>query len=144
MTGWGIPFKLIALTMAVVMTIVSVPGGLARAGLVETDQVITESAAGADRARVVSFLLREDVRDQMVRLGISPDEAVARVTALSDAEVQRIAGHLDRQPAGQFGPPEVLIIAAALTFLTLLILDLIGVTHIFPFIKKGKSQQSQN
>ena len=140
MRDWGTPFRLIALGLAVVMAIVSVPPGLAQAGLVETDQVIAERVAGTDRARVVSFLLREDVREQMVQLGIRPEEAVARVQALSDAELQRIAGRLDELPAGQFGPPEALIIAAALVFLLLLILDLAGVTHIFPFIKKDKAK----
>ena len=140
MRGWQTAFKLTALTMAVVMTIVSLPGGLAQAGLVETEQVVAESAASADRARVVSFLLREDVREQMIRLGVRPDEAIARVAALSDAELQRITGHLDTLPAGQFGPPEALIITAAVIFLILLILDIAGVTDIFPFIKKTKSR----
>ena len=140
MRGWQTAFKLTALTMAVVMTIVSLPGGLAQAGLVETEQVVAESAASADRARVVSFLLREDVREQMIRLGVRPDEAIARVAALSDAELQQITGHLDRLPAGQFGPPEALIITAAVIFLILLILDIAGVTDIFPFIKKTKSR----
>jgi uncharacterized protein DUF6627 len=138
MRGWQTAFKLTALTMAVVMTIVSLPGGLAQAGLVETEQVVAESAASADRARVVAFLLREDVREQMIRLGVRPDEAIARVAALSDAELQRITGHLDTLPAGQFGPPEALIITAAVIFLILLILDIAGVTDIFPFIKKTR------
>jgi hypothetical protein len=138
MRGWWSAFKLAALAMAVVMTIVSLPRGLAHAGLVETEQVIGESAASADRARVITFLLREDVREQMIRLGVRPDEAIARVAALSDAELQRIAGHLDTLPAGQFGPPEALIITAAVIFLILLILDIAGVTDIFPFIKKTK------
>ena len=140
MRGWRTAFKLTALTMAVVMTMVSLPGGLAQAGLVEAEQVVAESAASADRARVVTFLLREDVREQMIRLGVRPDEAIARVAALSDAELQRITGHLDRLPAGQFGPPEALIITAAVIFLILLILDIAGVTDIFPFIKKTKSR----
>ncbi len=140
MRGWQTAFKLTALTMAVVMTMVSLPGGLAQAGLVEAEQVVAASAASADRARVVTFLLREDVREQMIRLGVRPDEAIARVAALSDAELQRITGHLDRLPAGQFGPPEALIITAAVIFLILLILDIAGVTDIFPFIKKTKSR----
>lgn len=140
MRGWRTAFKLTALTMAAVMTLVSLPVGLAQAGLVETEQVVAESAASADRARVVAFLLREDVREQMIRLGVRPDEAVARVAALSDAELQRITGHLDTLPAGQFGPPEAVVIAAALIFLILLLLDIAGVTDIFPFIKKTKSR----
>lgn len=131
MTGWG-PLRLTALTMAVVVTLVSTPSGLALAGLVETEQVIAERAVRTDRARVVDFLLREDVRAQLVRLGVDADEAVARVAALSDAEVQQISGRLDTLPAGQF--LGVVLGVAVLIFLVLLLLDLFGVIDVFPFI----------
>jgi hypothetical protein len=73
------------------------------------------------------------VRQQMVALGVDPAEAMGRVASLSDAEVQQIAGHLDRLPAG--GDAVVAVIGAAvLIFLVLLVTDLLGLTHIFPFV----------
>jgi hypothetical protein len=132
MRGRGSRFKLTALTMAVVMTVVSTPSGLALAGLVETEQVIAEDAGRTGRARVIDFLIREDVQAQLVGLGVDPHEAVARVAALSDAEVQAISGHLDTLPAGQVHGP--IIAAAVVVFLVLLSLDLFGVTDVFPFI----------
>jgi hypothetical protein len=71
----------------------------------------------------------------MVGLGVDPAEAAQRVAGLSDAEVQQIAGHLDQLPAGQSAVGAILG-AALLIFLVLLITDLLGLTDVFPFVRK--------
>jgi hypothetical protein len=124
----------VALVLAVVMSVISMPLGTARAALVTTDQVIAESAGGTDRERVLAFLGRAEVREQIVALGVDPAEAAARVAALSDAQVGEIAGQLDRLPAGQ-GAVAAIIGAALIIFLVLLITDLLGLTNVFPFVK---------
>ena len=91
----------VALLVATAMLIVSMPLGAARAALVSTEQMLEGEAGAAERARVLGFLEREDVRAQMVTLGVDPDEAAARVAALSDDQVREIAGRLDQLPAGQ-------------------------------------------
>ncbi len=133
MTGIPKLRRFVALTLAVVMFVLTGPVGAARAALVSTEQVIGASAATADRDRVKAFLGRDDVRRQMVALGVDPMEAAARVQSLSDAEVHRIAGHLDQLPAGQDAIIAI-IGAAVFIFLVLLITDLLGLTHIFPFV----------
>jgi hypothetical protein len=122
-----------ALLLAVVMLVVSMPLGVARAALVTTEQMLEESSDAGDRARVQAFVSRADVREQMVALGVDPDEAAARVAALSDAQVREIATQLDHLPAGQSAIAAV-IGAAVFIFLVLLITDLLGLTHIFPFV----------
>jgi hypothetical protein len=130
--------RAIALMMAVVMLIDSLPLGVARAALVTTDQVIGEqqvgNAAQHERRKVEAFLQRQDVREQMVAFGVDPAEAQARVASLSDGEIRQIAGQIDRLPAGQ-GVIIALIGAAVFIFLVLLITDLLGLTHIFPFVR---------
>lgn len=130
-------FKSVAVMMAAVLLVVSVPAGLARAGLVATEDLIGESRPD-DRARVLEFLARDDVRAQMARLGVDPSEAAARVAALSDGEVARLAGVMDTVPAGQAHPAVIVIAVAAFVFLVLLVTDLLGLTDIFPFVKKTK------
>ena len=130
-------FKSVAVIMAAVLLGVSAPAGLARAGLVATEDIIGESRQD-DRARVLEFLARDDVRAQMVRLGVDPSEAAARVAALSDGEVARLAGVMDTVPAGQAHPAAIVIAVAAFVFLVLLITDLLGLTDIFPFVKKTR------
>jgi hypothetical protein len=124
-----------ALAMAIIVALVSLPTGLARAAMIPTDEVIGEQAASGERDRVEAFLLRDDVRAQMAALGVDGDEAALRVAGLSDAEVQQIAGYLDELPAGE-GAVGSIIGAAVLIFLVLLLTDLLGLTNVFPFVRR--------
>lgn len=128
--------RFIALPLAALMMVVTMPLGVAQAGLVGTDQVIAPSNAEADRERVAAFISREDVRGEMRKMGVDPDEAATRVAGLSDVEIQRIAAEIDRTPAGQ-GAVSAVVGAVVLIFLILLITDLLGLTDVFPFVKKS-------
>ncbi len=125
----------IAFPLAVFMTILSAPLGIAGAALVTTDSVIETVAADDARERVIAFMAREDVRQQLQAAGVAPDEATARVAGLSDAEVQQVAARIDELPAGQDAVGSI-IGALLLIFLVLLVTDLLGYTDVFPFIKK--------
>jgi hypothetical protein len=129
--------RAIALTMTLVLLIGSLPLGVAQAALIPTDRVMGDRAVGHaqhERGKVEAFLQRQDVRDQMVAFGVDPEEAKARVASLSDREISAIAGQIDRLPAGQ-GVLVALIGAAVFVFIVLLITDLLGLTHIFPFVR---------
>lgn len=128
-----IALPLIALMLAIVM-----PAGVARAALVGTDQIITRADIEADRARIAAFIARDDVRQEIERMGVSPIEASARVDGLSDSEVQTIAARMDSMPAGQ-GAFEAILGAVVLIFLVLLVTDLLGLTDVFPFVKGGRA-----
>jgi hypothetical protein len=125
----------VALLLAVVMLVVSMPVGAARAALVTTDQVLAQSDGAADRARVLAFLDRAEVREQIVAFGVDPAEAAARVATLSDAQVREIAGQLDQLPAGQSAIAAI-VGAILIIFLVLLVTDLLGLTDVFPFINR--------
>ena len=125
----------VALALAVVMFVLTGPIDAAHAALITTGQAIEAGAAEGERERVAAFLARADVREQMAALGVDPVEAVNRVAGLSDAEVRQIAGNLDQLPAGQSAVGAV-IGAALLIFLILLITDLLGLTNVFPFVRR--------
>jgi len=125
--------------MAVLMFAVSMPLGAARAALVSTDQVVEKSAIEADRMRIAAFVSREDVQRQLKAQGVDPDEALARIAALSDDEVSRIADRIDSLPAGQ-GVLETLLGIAVVVVIILLITDLLGVTDFFTFINSGQNR----
>ncbi len=127
--------KFVATAMAVLMVMNVAPIGLAQAKMVTTDQVLEHADPGSDRERVESFLLREGVQRQLVLLGINPEEAASRVASLSNGEIQQIAGRLDELPAGE-GGVGVVVGAILIIFLVLLITDLMGLTDVFPFVKK--------
>ncbi len=129
--------RAIAISMAIVMLVTSLPMNFARAAMVTTDQVVAQSELASDRERVMRFMAREDVRRQLLALGIDPDEAARRADTLSDDEVRQIAGKLDALPAGQ-SAVGILVGAILIVFLVLLITDLLGVTDVFPFVKKQR------
>lgn len=127
--------RVVALPMAMVMFLTSLPLGLARAALVTTDEIVETATAQAERDRVLAFVQRDDVRQQMEALGVDPNEAAARVAGLSDEEIRTVAGELDRLPAGQdlLGS---LVGAALVIFIILLLTDILGVTNVFPFVRR--------
>ena len=54
----------------------------------------------ANRDKVLGFVARADVQKQMETLGLTPANAADRVNAMTDEEVQRVAGKIDSLPAG--------------------------------------------
>jgi len=127
--------KVLAVTMVFLTAMNAMPIGLAQAKLITTDQVIQETHAAGDRAKVETFLAREDVQKQLTAMGIDPAEAESRVASLSDEEIQGIAGRLDELPAGE-GAVGAIVGAALIVFLVLLVTDLLGLTDVFTFVKK--------
>ncbi len=127
--------RAIAVCMAIVMLMTSLPFNFARAAMVTTDQVVAQAEMDKDRARVMRFMAREDVRQQLQALGIDPDEAARRTESLSDDEIQQIAERMDELPAGQ-SAIGVLVVIILVLFLVLVITDLSGLTDVFPFINK--------
>ena len=125
----------VASVLALVMFMLTGPIDAAHAALITTEQAVEAGAAQGERERVAAFLARDDVRTQMAALGVDPSEAADRVASLSDAEVRQIAGHLGQLPAGQSAVGAV-IGAALLIFLILLITDLLGLTDVFPFVRR--------
>jgi hypothetical protein len=67
----------------------------------------------------------------MEQLGVDPVDARARVASLSDEELSRLAQNVRDQPAGADGG---LFVVLGIVFLVLIILELVGVTHIFSAI----------
>ena len=127
----------VAPVVAVAMFVVSMPLPRAQAALVSTEQLLAAGDGAAERARVLAFLGRADVRQQIEALGVDPNEAAARVQALSDAQVREIAGQLDQLPAGQ-SAIGIIVGAILLVFLILLLTDLLGLTNVFPFVNLKK------
>jgi len=111
----------------------------AQAALVGTDTVVQAAAAQHQRERLQDLFTRTDVRDKLVALGVDPAQVQARVDALTDEEVARLAERIDALPAGGDGLSSILN-AALVVFLVLLITDLLGLTDVFSFTRKGSAR----
>lgn len=120
---------------AIVFVLTAVSAPAAQAKMVSTQALAASAAAGDARARIEAMLERHEVRAQLIALGVDPQAAYDRVAALSDAEAQSLAKHMDNLPAG--GSALGLIIGVGLfVFLVLLVTDILGFTDVFPFVKK--------
>ena len=109
----------------------------AKAGLIGTETVINNLQREKSRSRISFFLNRQEVLETFSKQGIDPLEAKKRVASLTDQEVEKICKVLDQLPAGGDGVGTV-VGAAVLIFLVLLLTDLLGLTHVFPFVNRPK------
>jgi len=112
----------IALTLAA-MLVTSLPVG---AGIVGTETMVAQEARAVTLDRIENVLAGEAVAVQLVAWGVAPEAVSARLAALSDAELQRLAATMGSDPAGG----DVLVVVG-IVFVVLLILELVGVTNIF-------------
>jgi hypothetical protein len=105
----------------------------AQAQMIGTNVVIAGQQDAANRAQVATFLDREDVKQIMTQHGVDTVEAQKRVDSLSSAELGKIANSMEQLPAGGDGIGGI-VGAAVLIFLVLLLTDILGFTHVFPFV----------
>jgi len=85
------------------------PMQMAQAGMIGTDQLVTASA-NADRTTVLEFLGRSDVTNQLQSFGLDANSAKDRVAAMTDQEVQTIAGKINSMPAGSSDAGVILLL----------------------------------
>ena len=91
------------------------PVQFASAGMIGTDQIVVASA-NADRTTVMEFLSRADVATQLQSFGLDAKSAKDRVNAMTDSELQMLAGKINSMPAGADSTGVVillLVVAAA-------------------------------
>jgi hypothetical protein len=117
--------RLIIFPLLMTFCLVSALTPVAQATIIET-RTILESQAGSSQAELQDFLARDDVREQMVALGVDPEDAGARIAALTEQELSLLQQHIGDLPAGS----NALALIGAV-FLVLIILELVGVTNIF-------------
>jgi hypothetical protein len=129
--------RLLAIPMAAVIFVSSMPMRVAHADLVPTDRVLDGTAGVDNRTQVQQFLAREDVQLELKRHGVDPAEAAARVDSLSEAEVSQLAEVIRQDPAGS-GAVGAVIGAVVLIFIILLITDILGLTKVFPFTRSAR------
>lgn len=98
-----------------------------RAAVIGTEIAIDLQERTDRIAHINTALAREDVRSTLIDLGVSPDDAAARIETMTDAELQMLAAQLGELPAGGVGLVGVVGIVA----IVLVILELLDVTDLF-------------
>jgi hypothetical protein len=121
--------RLIASTLIASITAMGLPLS-AQAGMVSTEEAVTTITQTAQRNQVTAFLQRADVATALQGQGVSSQDALNRVQALSDAEIDQLAGRIEQAPVGG----EVLGLLFTV-FIVLLVTDILGFTKVFPFTR---------
>ena len=98
----------------------------AQAGVVDTAAMM-HTARDAHIAVIQSQLARDEVRAQLERFGVEPAAIDGRLAALSDRELAQLSERMQDTPAGGDG----LLAVIGLTFVVLLVLELVGIIDIF-------------
>lgn len=113
--------------LVLVLTLGLLPpaGAQAASGLISSQEALALDRNGSIEL-VQAWLQQDQVAAELTALGVDPALAQARVAGMSPEEVAAMLERIDDMPAGA-GVIEVL----GVTFLVLIILDLIGVINIF-------------
>ena len=98
----------------------------ANAEVIGTPTFSQSMARDARIDRINGFLAQDSVRQQMIALGVDPNDAQARVSALTDSELQSLDERIATAPAGGD-----FLAVIGIVFIVLLILELTGVINIF-------------
>jgi hypothetical protein len=119
-------FPRLVLHSIMVCLLAAAPLAPAQAAIVGTDAAMAMSERDDALTRINAVLMRDDVRGQLEALGVDPEDAMARVNALTNAELAALQARLDELPAGG----SLLGILGAV-LVVLLVLELLGVTNVF-------------
>jgi len=95
--------------------------------MISTQQLLHEVQVEQQRSSVSAFLDRSEVQSQLIARGVDVADAQARVASLGAAELGALAAQIDELPAG-----EGLLEAVLFLLVIFMLLDIAGVTDIFP------------
>jgi hypothetical protein len=99
------------------------------AGIVSSSEMVAAHQDQLSRDQLKTWMAREEVREQLVDMGVDVETAIARVDSMTDSEVQQLSAKMDEFPAASG-----FVETAVLAFLVLVVLEVTGVTDILPNI----------
>ncbi|MDC8830800.1 PA2779 family protein [Alteromonas gilva] len=111
-----------------VVMLVFIAGGT-HANTITSEQVMRQQSVSFNKQELLNAVSKDDVKQQLVKLGVSHADAMARIDALTDDEIIALNTEIKEGEAGG-------VVGAVLTVLAIIaILDLVGVTDVYPFIR---------
>lgn len=116
--------RLMVLIMSFSLLGISLPS-VSYAGIIGTQTLIENQQSNDSQARVEEFIARDNVREQIIALGVDPAEVQDRLSALTADELRLLEQEINNLPAGG------ILVIIGIVFVVLIILDLTGVVDIF-------------
>ena len=118
------------LSALLTVTLISMTFSSSQAAMIANDVVISQSQHHSARAELMQTVQREDVRQQLLNMGVDPAAVESRINLMTHEEIAQLNQQIEELPAGGDVLGVLLII-----FIVFVITDVIGATDIFPFIK---------
>ena len=120
--------KLSKLLFATLLTF-TVVSGAAHAEAISSVSVMNTQHSLYNKHQILEMVSREEVQTRLVELGVDQTNAIARINAMTDAEINSLNTQFNDAPAGG-------IVGAIITVLVVIaLLDVLGVTDVYPFIR---------
>jgi hypothetical protein len=120
----------VAMGVAAQLVLATQYAGTAQAEMISTDTAISDQVNATSRAALLTEVRRDDVQAELVRQGVDPAEAEARIIALTDAEIRKTIAQMDDDSAGASVAGTI-----ATVFIILLVTDLLCLTRLFNFTR---------
>ena len=96
------------------------------AGMIGTDSLIAAQERQGQIDRINDVLAKDNVRHQLIRFGVNPADAEARVASQSNSELLNLENSLNGLDKAGAGLVEVF----GIVFIVILILELLDVTNL--------------
>lgn len=122
--------RFLALALAALTLFTGLQFSVAQAAMISTTQVVMQEQTQFDRSQLQQRLSRADAVSTLQAMGVDPAVVQERVAAMTDAELQQFNQQVDEMQAGSGALGVILLV-----FLVLILLDLLGVTDVFPAIR---------
>jgi hypothetical protein len=99
------------------------------ADIIDNKQLATQTELQMQRDQVRDLMARDDVRNALLAYGVTVGDVHDRINNLTETELLQIHNQLDVLPAGEGALGMILTV-----LLIFILLDLAGVTNLFPGI----------
>jgi len=100
------------------------------ADIVSSDNVVKIQQQQFTRQQIISYMDTAAVQQKLEQLGVSREQAMARVQHMTDEELHQFHNSLEQLPAGEG------VVGTIVTVLVVIaVLDVLGVTDVYPFIR---------
>lgn len=86
--------------LVISFTLVELPIMKAHASMISTSEALDLMNRDQAEKNVSEFLKRGDVKEQLVKLGVNPEDAERRIAGLSDKEVKKLSTDIEQATLG--------------------------------------------
>lgn len=121
--------RMTAIILSALTLFMTLQISVAQAAMVGTQAVVQEQQIRHDRTQINALLQQEQAIEAMQTLGVDPEMVQERVASMTAEELTAFNDQVEQMQAGGSALGVIAVI-----FLVLILLDLLGVTDIFPAI----------